>query len=283
MSLRRQWFDRWLKDIADATADAPPVRLFVMGGGSGRKTAAGRLDHGGEWISATGWPPPNSVERSFYLREAGKLSEKPPSEATPPLTYDFDPSDPVPTVGGSLTSGEPVFSGGAFDQREDGKPPVLPLSARRDVLTFETEPFQQDLAVVGPVEIRLFVSTDAPDTDFTAKLIDVHPPSDDYPAGFAMILTDGIFRCKFRHSFEAPEPVEPGRILAIRIEPFATANRFKAGHRLRLDISSSNFPKYDVNPNTGEPAGLGRTRRIARNTVYLDRDRPSRLVVRTLR
>jgi putative CocE/NonD family hydrolase len=282
LEFRRQWFDRWLKGVADEAVGEPAVRLFVMGGGSGRKTDAGRLDHGGEWISATGWPPPNSVERSFYLREAGKLSETPPAAATPPLTYDFDPSDPVPTVGGSLTSGEPVFAGGAFDQRE-GKRPVLPLSARRDVLSFETEPLQQDLAVVGPVEIRLFVSTDAPDTDFTAKLIDVHPPSDDYPAGFAMILTDGIFRCKFRHSFEAPEAVEAGRILAIRIEPFATANRFKAGHRLRLDISSSNFPKYDVNPNTGEPAGLGRTRRIARNTVYLDRDRPSRLVVRTLR
>ena len=288
LEFRRQWFDRWLKGAAGEAASAPPVRLFVMGGGSGRKTASGRLDHGGEWISVANWPPPDSVERSFYLRESGKLSETPPPAETPPLTYDFDPSDPVPTIGGSLTSGEPVFAGGAFDQREDkqfhgSRQPVLPLAARRDVLSFETEPLQRDLAIVGPVDIRLFVSTDAPDTDFTAKLIDMHPPSDDYPAGFAMILTDGIFRCKFRHSFEAPEPVEAGKVMRIRIEPFATANLFKAGHRLRLDISSSNFPKYDVNPNTGEPAGVGRTRRIACNTVYFDRDRPSRLIVRTLR
>jgi uncharacterized protein len=288
LEFRRRWFDRWLKGVADDAASEPRMRLFLMGGGSGRKNGEGRLDHGGEWISVADWPPPDSVERRFYLHGAGRLSETVPDAQTTPLTYDFDPSDPVPTIGGGLTSGEPIFSGGAFDQREADrfygcKRPGLPLAARRDVLSFESEPLKEDMAVVGPVEVDLWVSTDAPDTDFTAKLIDVYPPSEDYPAGFAMILTDGIFRCKFRRSFETPELVADGEIMRITIEPFATANLFKAGHRLRLDISSSNFPKYDVNPNTGEPAGLGRVRRIARNTIYLDRDRPSRLIIRTMR
>lgn len=288
LEFRRRWFDRWLKGKTEENPEAPPrLRLFLMGGGSGRRNPEGRLDHGGDWISLAGWPPPESVERNFYLGDAGRLSGAPPSATAQSLTYDFDPANPIPTIGGALTSGQPVFSGGAFDQREGDRfygsaKPGLPLSARRDVLSFESEPLEKDMAVVGPVEIELFVSTDAPDTDFTAKLIDVHPPSEDYPAGFAMILTDGIFRCKFRHSFEKPEPCAEGEIMRIRIEPFATANLFKAGHRIRLDISSSNFPKYDVNPNTGEPAGGGRSRRVARNTVHFDRERPSRLIVRTL-
>jgi putative CocE/NonD family hydrolase len=288
LEFRRRWFDCWLKGAANGVTEEPRVRLFLMGGGSGRKNAEGRLDHGGEWISVADWPPPGSVARSFFLREAGRLSEAPPPHAAQSLSYDFDPANPVPTIGGALTSGQPVFAGGAFDQREGNRfygsrRFGLPLAARRDVLSFESEPLREDLAVVGPVEIELWASTDAPDTDFTAKLIDIYPPSEDYPAGFAMILTDGIFRCKFRRSFETPEPVAAGEIMRLVIEPFATANLFKAGHRIRLDISSSNFPKYDVNPNTGEPAGLGRARRIARNTVHFDRDRPSRLIIRTLR
>ncbi|WP_342364358.1 CocE/NonD family hydrolase [Terrarubrum flagellatum] len=286
LEFRRLWFDRWLKGKDDAP-EAPRLRLFLMGGGSGRRNVEGRLDHGGDWISAEDWPPPESAERSFYLDAAGRLSDAPSPAASQSQTYDFDPANPVPTIGGALTSGQPVFSGGAFDQREGERfhgstKPGLPLSARRDVLSFESEPLDDDLKIVGPVEVELFVSTDARDTDFTAKLIDVHPPGDDYPAGFAMIITDGIFRCKFRNSFEKPEPCVEGEIMRIVIEPFAIANLFKAGHRIRLDISSSNFPKYDVNPNTGEPAGAGRSRRVARNTVHFDRERPSRLIVRTL-
>ena len=200
------------------------------------------------------------------------------------MTYDFDPSDPVPTIGGALTSGQPVFEGGAFDQREAPRffgcrNPGLPLSARRDVLSFESTPLDQGLAVIGPITVELFVSSDAPDTDFTAKLIDVYPPSDDYPTGFAMILTDGIFRCRYRKGWDRPEELVPDEAFRITIEPFATANFFAKGHRIRLDISSSNFPKFDVNPNTGAPEGRGRTRRIARNTVFCDAVRPSRIVL----
>jgi putative CocE/NonD family hydrolase len=183
-----------------------------------------------------------------------------------------------------LTSGEPVFEGGAYDQREDPRffgctRPGLPLAARRDVLTFETAPLDRDVAVVGPVRVELFVSTSAPDTDFTAKLVDVHPPTQDDPAGFAMNVTDGIFRCRYRTGWATPSPVVPGEVFAITIEPFATANLFKAGHRIRVDIASSNFPKFDVNPNTGGPEGLGRTLDVARNTVHMDAAHPSRIVL----
>jgi putative CocE/NonD family hydrolase len=148
-----------------------------------------------------------------------------------------------------------------------------------DVLTFETAALEEDVAVVGPIEVELWVSSDMPDTDFTAKLIDVHPPCADYPTGFAMNLTDGIFRCRYRESWERPSPIKPGEIFRVLIEPFATANLFRAGHRIRLDISSSNFPKFDVNPNTGGPEGRGRTFNIARNTVHLSAQHSSRIVL----
>lgn len=138
------------------------------------------------------------------------------------------------------------------------------------MLSFETDLLAEDTTIVGPVTVTLYVTTDGPDTDFTAKLIDMHPPSPDYPTGFALILTDGIFRCRYRKSFEQPEPCVPGEILEITIEPFATANLFKAGHRIPFDISSSNFPKNDVNPNTGAPESLGRTQRVARNAVLVN-------------
>lgn len=284
LEFRRRWFDRWLKEIDNGVDAEPRARIFLMGGATGARTSDGRVDHGGRWIAGADWPLPYTAFRDFYLHPDGRLAEEPPPASAAPLVYDFDPRDPVPTIGGALTSGQPVFEGGAFDQREAPRfygatRPGLPLSARADVLTFETATLGEDMAVVGPVVVVLHVASDAPDTDFTAKLIDVHPPSADYPTGFAMILTDGIFRCRYRKGFETPELLTPGEAFEIRIEPFATANLFRAGHRIRLDISSSNFPKFDVNPNTGAPEGTGRTTRVARNTVYCDASRPSRAIL----
>jgi putative CocE/NonD family hydrolase len=284
LEFRRRWFERWLKGIENSVDRDPPVRLFLMGGGTGSKTDAGKLDHGGRWIEATRWPLPETEFRSFYIHSNGQLRETLADAGAASLSYDFDPSDPVPTIGGALTSGQPVFEGGAFDQREAAqffgcRHPGLPLSARRDILSFETLPLEQDLAVVGPISVELWVSSDALDTDFTAKLIDVYPLSKDYPTGYAMNLTDGILRCRYRKSWERPELLTPGEIFQITIEPFATANLFKKGHRIRLDISSSNFPKFDVNPNTGEPEGRGRTRKIARNSVYCDVVHASRVIL----
>jgi putative CocE/NonD family hydrolase len=158
-------------------------------------------------------------------------------------------------------------------------PPFLPLASRPDVLVFQTAPLDVPLQVVGPLEAELFVATDGPDTDFTAKLIDVHPPSADYPKGYAMILTDGILRLRYAEDPARPRLRSPGEVVKIRITLFPTANLFLPGHRIRLDISSSNFPKFDVNPNTGEPEGMAQRRRIAVNTVFVDRDRPSRVVL----
>jgi uncharacterized protein len=149
------------------------------------------------------------------------------------------------------------------------------------VVSFETEPLSEDLTILGAVTMELWAATDAPDTDFTAR-IDVYPPSADYPTGFALNVSDGIVRCRFRSSFDRVEPVTPGEVMRLRIELFATANLFRAGHRLRLDISSSNFPKFDVNPNTGAPAATGRSKRVARNTILFDSAHASTLIAQAL-
>jgi len=283
-ALRLRWFDRWLKDVENGVESEKRLRYFVMGGGSGRKTEAGRLDHGGAWKSAEDWPLPETRWTKFYLQRDLSLGETMPAKGAAPLSYDYDPSRPVPTIGGTVTSGEPVMVGGAFDQVErpdvfGATPPYLPLASRPDILVFMTPPLERDVEVTGPITVRLWISSSCPDTDFTAKLIDCHKPNADYPAGFAMNITDGIFRVRYRRSWQKPEMLAPGEIAEIAIEPFATSNLFKAGHRIRLDISSSNFPHFDVNPNTGEAEGMARRRQIAVNSVHVDADHPSHIVL----
>ena len=283
-AFRQRWFDHWVKGVANGVDTEPAVRLFLMGGGSGRKNADERMDHGGRWIAGNDWPLPQTQYTDYYLHADGQLSSVKPAANAVPRAYDYDPVHPVPTMGGPLTSGAPVFVGGAFDQREDARffgvrHLGLPLAARHDVLVFETPPLAEDLAVIGPIVVRLHIASNCVDTDFTAKLIDVHPPNADYPRGFAMNLCDGILRCRYRSSWTKPSMMTPGKAYEITIEPFATCNLFKAGHRIRLDISSSNFPRYDINYNTGEPEGRAQTRRVATNTVFVDRKRASRIVL----
>ena len=281
---RLRWFDHWVRGVANGVDKEPAVRLFLMGGGSGRSNVDGRLDHGGRWIAGDDWPLPQTKYTNYYLHADGQLMPAKPATNAAPLAYDYDPANPVPTMGGPLTSGAPVFVGGAFNQREDARffgvrHPGLPLAARHDVLVFETAPLAEDVAVIGPIVVHLHIASNCIDTDFTAKLIDVHPPNADYPRGFAMNLCDGILRCRYRDSWEKPTLMKPGKTYEITIEPFATCNLFKAGHRIRLDISSSNFPRYDVNSNTGEPEGRAQTRRVATNTVFVDRKRASHVVL----
>ena len=280
---RLAWYDRHLKGAAPADPD-PPVRLFVMGGGSGKKTAAGRLMHGGRWRQETAWPIPDTRQTPYHLHADGSLSTANPPAGAAPLSYDFDPAHPVPTIGGAVTSGEPLMRGGGYDQRErasiyGARQPYLPLEARPDVLVFQTEPLTQDIEVTGAIEARLWVASDGPDTDFTVKLIDLYPPSEDYPEGYALNLTDGILRCRYRDSWESPTLMTPGQPYPIVVSCFPTANLFKAGHRIRLDVSSSNFPHFDVNPNTGAPEGEGLTRRVAKNSVFVDAGRPSHVIL----
>ena len=151
----------------------------------------------------------------------------------------------------------------------------MPLSSRHDVLVFQTPPLEQEVTVVGPVTVKLWASSSAVDTDFTAKLVDVHPPSQDFPHGFDMNLCDGIIRARYRDSTERQEFMTPGQVYEFTIELYPTANRFTKGHRIRVDISSSNFPRLDVNPNTGELLGRSRRTVIADNTVYHDTAHPS--------
>jgi len=284
LTLRLRWFDCWLKGRDNGVAREPAVRIFVMGGGSGRRNAEGRLDHGGRWRAEKDWPIPDARARTFFLHGDGRLAAATPAAGAEPLTYDYDPDHPVPTIGGTVTSGEPVMRGGAFDQREGprffgSREPYLPLEARPDVLVFQTEPLAADVEVTGPVIAKLHVASDRPDTDFTLKLIDLYPPSPDYPEGFAMNITDGILRARYRDSWDHPTPLTPGDVAEVTIEAFPTSNLFKKGHRIRVDISSSNFPHFDVNPNTGEPEGTGLTRQVARNSVFVDQARLSRVIL----
>ena len=280
---RLAWFERHLKGSVASEPD-PPVRLFVMGGGTGRKTPEGRLMHGGGWRTEAAWPIPDAQVTPFYLHSDRALSISNPSATAEPLNYDFDPDHPVPTMGGAVTSGEPLMRGGGYDQREGpqfygSRQPYRPLAKRPDVLVFQTPPLAEDVEVTGAIEANLWIASDGVDTDVTIKLIDVYPPSEDYPEGFALNLTDGILRCRYRDSWEHPTPMTPGESYAIKVTAFPTSNLFKKGHRIRLDVSSSNFPRFDVNPNTGAPEGTGLIRRIARNTVFVDSGRPSHVLL----
>jgi len=144
---------------------------------------------------------------------------------------------------------------------------------------FQTEPLERDTEVTGPMEVKLWVGSDAPDTDFTAKLLDVYPPSEDYPNGYALNISDSIFRMRYRASWERPVMMKEREVYAVTITLYPTCNLFARGNRIRLDISSSNFPRFDVNPNTGEPIGRNTRTQTALNTVHHSADYPSHVVL----
>ena len=262
-----------MKGLETGLAEEPPVRLFVMGGGSGRRNRDGRLDHGGRWCDASDWPLPGTQSTRFFLHPGGSLRQEPPPAGVPPGRYRHDPSDPVPAIGGHVQN--PAFpgfiQGGAFDQRGRAElwacRDTRPLRERADVLVFETEPLTEDLEVIGPITVRLWTSCSASDTDFVVKLIDVYPPSEDWPEGFATNLSEAILRTRFRNGFERAEPMTPGEVYEIALEPQPIGNLFRAGHRIRLDVQSRHFPHFDVNPRSAE------------NAVFHDALRPSHVVL----
>ena len=284
---RLRWFDRWLKGIENGAESAPPVRIFVMGGGDGRRSEKGRLRHGGKWRDEDAFPPARAALTKYHLHTGGRLAQDAPGAETSSTTFRFDPEKPVPTIGGNLSSVGGLLEAGGFDQR--CRPGTLyatgelPLSERRDVLVFRTEPLEEDVEVTGPVEVVLQVSSTAPDTDFTAKLIDEYPPNHDYPLGFDLNIGDSITRMRYRSSLERAELMEPGKVYTVRIHLYPTSNLFQKGHRIRLDISSSNFPRFDLNPNTGEPLQEHRRMVPADNTVHHDRARASHVVLPIVR
>ena len=281
-AVRLRWYDRWLKGLDNGVDKEPPVRLFIMGSGQPHKTSEGRLFVGGHWRDEREWPLARTAYTPFYIHSGGVLSQEKPA-ASKPTSYRFDPANPVPTIGGNVSSEGSLMVRGAQDQRCTPEHWLcrdsLPLAARPDVLVYQTAPLDADIEVTGRLIVKLWVSSDGPDTDFTAKLIDVYPPLEGFPAGVDLNVGDSIVRARYRASLERPQPLVPGQPVEVTIEMYPTSLVFRRGHRIRLDISSSNFPRFDINPNTGEPLARQRGRRIAVNTLYHDPARPSRIIL----
>ena len=283
--LKLAWFDHYLKGLRTEVSDWNAVTYFKMGGGDGDTNDERRLNHGGCWTSADNWPPLTTRLIPHYIHGDGTLSRRAPDgdEATE-TSYLFDPSDPVPTIGGGISAADPIMAPGAFDQRGDpsrfyGTTDRQPLNARLDVLTFQTPPLDEAVEVTGPVRVRLWASSSAVDTDFTAKLIDVYPPSPEFPEGLAINITDSIIRARYRNGYDKPEFMEPGVAYEFEFELYPTSNIFAAGHRIRVDISSSNWPRFDVNHNTGAPLGTDRTYEVAHQTIHHSRERASCIIL----
>jgi putative CocE/NonD family hydrolase len=254
--LQIQWFDRWLKKRVGVTP--PPVRVFVMGANV--------------WRDEYEWPLARTRYVPFYLGGSGanSLSGNGRLVRQPPRSdqfsrFRYDPRSPVPTLGGSVCCNHRVFPWGPMDQR--------PVEMRNDVLVYTSRPLRRDLEVTGPVKVVLYVATSAKDTDFTAKLVDVSPD------GYARNLTDGILRLRYRNSLEKPEPVTPGTVYRIVIDAGLTSNVFKAGHSLRLEVSSSNFPRFDRNMNTGRSQANETQFEAAEQTVYGGKQAPSHVLL----
>jgi uncharacterized protein len=281
-AFQRRWFDHFLKGIDNGVDREPPVRIYVMGVGDAHRTPEGRLFVGGHWREEREWPLARTAYTHYFLHAGGTLSPGKPAQESP-TSYLFDPRNPVPTLGGNVSSQGKLMFQGAADQRgrldfwltHDTKP----LSERSDVRVFQTPALEHDIEVTGPLVARLWASSSARDTDFTVKLVDVYPPSPDYPAGIDLNIADGIVRARYRNNLDHEELIEPGKPYAFTIEMYPTSLVFRRGHRIRLDVSSSNFPRFDVNPNTGEPMNDNRRWQTAENTIYTDADHPSDLVL----
>lgn len=258
-SLQIEWFDQWLKAKDSPLLSQPPVRFFVMGAD--------------RWREEREWPPEDAHPRSYYLESGGnantlsgdgalteRLGHKAPAD-----TFSFDPNRPVPTRGGAVCCNPKIFPWGPFDQRG--------IEERKDVLVYTSKPLKQPLEIAGPVQAVLWVSTSAKDTDFTAKLVDV------FPDGTARNLTDGILRLRYRDSLEKPALATPGDVYRISIDAGVTSNVFLKDHRIRLEVSSSNFPRFDRNPNTGGLVATATRLAKANQIVFHDAAHPSCLVM----
>jgi len=254
-----RWYDWLLKGEANGVEKEKPVRIFVMGKN--------------EWRDEDDWPLARAKSTRYNLHSAGSangssgngtLSTIAPAEEKADQ-YVYDPSDAVPTIGGPLCCQALPTGNGPQDQR--------PAEERKDVLVYTTAAFAKDTEVTGPVSLDLYVSTSAVDTDFTGKLVDV------WPDGFAQNLTEGILRMRYRNSQEKPELANPGETYHVTVDLWATSNVFLAGHKLRLEVSSSNFPRFDRNMNTGEEQARASRMVKATNVIYHDKAHPSALIV----
>jgi putative CocE/NonD family hydrolase len=237
---------------------------------------------GGHWREEQEWPLARTVYTPYFLHAKGVLSAEKPTEDAP-ITYQFDPKNPMPTIGGNVSSQGTLMFQGAADQRCRADfwlcSDTRPLSARNDVVVFQTAPLDADVEVTGRLVVKLWASSDALDTDFTAKLVDEYPPNGDFPNGVDLNIADSIVRARYRGGPGKAELMKPGEAYEFTIEMYPTSLVFKKGHRIRLDISSSNFPRFDVNPNTGEALNDNRRTQVAHNTIYLDAKHPSQIIL----
>jgi uncharacterized protein len=307
-SLRLRWFDRWLRDMPNGVEDDPPIQLFVMGGGNGHRTKLGKLFHGGKWRAETSWPLARASEHVLFMRADGRLSTDPPRTGESSRSFTYEPNHPVPTISGNVVGffelvpvAETVEDGytadvpwrvrmrsivkmGPTHQRETpeiigARPPYPRLAHRADVLVFQTSPLTEPIEVTGHVIVNLWISSSAVDTDFTAKLLDVYPPNRDYPEGYHMNIVDSILRVRYRDSWYEESLMTSGKVYRVTITLPPTSNLFNVGHRIRIDVSSSNFPRFDLNPNTGEPSGRHTHMISALNTVHLAPEYPSHMIL----
>ncbi|HUS24004.1 MAG TPA: CocE/NonD family hydrolase [Candidatus Binatia bacterium] len=249
-SLQLRWFDRWLKDRRNGVDEEAPVRIFVQGIN--------------RWRDEASWPLARAKPTQLYLRSDRGLSWEPPALAEAPDTYSYDPADPCPTCGGSLLM-PAVYRRGPVDQ--------APILSRADVLAYTSPPLEREFEVTGPVTIVLFAASSAPDTDWVVKLCDVHPN------GRTFNVTDGVLRASYRESLSARRALDPDTVVRYAITLQPTSMVFRAGHRLRVLVTSSDFPRYDRNPNTGELGIDATTLVTARQRVFHDGDRASHLVL----
>jgi len=254
--LAEDWLDYWLLGDSNQVLDEPAVQYYLMGDPE-------KADEAGcEWISAAVWPPESVVETAYFLSDSGRLSQE-VQLTDDSLAFTFDPNDPVPTLGGNNL----MISAGPYDQ--------IPIGQRGDVLEFSTPVLDNPVRVEGVVRGELFVSSDRRDTDFTLKLIDV------YPDGREMLVTDGIARARYRMGDREEEVtlLTPGEVAAVSVRLPPTAIVFNSGHRLKVCVSSSNYPRYEVNPNTDDPPCEPTDTLVAINTVYLGYSLPSAVIV----
>jgi len=271
------WFDYWLKGKATEVMKQPAVRYYLMGAVNDPKAP------GNKWITAEDFPP-KSIPVTYYAHSDHSLGMSPPTGEGDSLHYVYDPRDPVPTVG-RIHARLPVK--GPYDQRE--------VEERPDVLLFSTSPLIEPLEIVGQIRVKLWASSDRKDTDFTAKLTDV------YPDGRSMLVSDSIVKGRYRNTYRREEFLSPGQVYEFDIDLGYIAIALAPGHRLRLAISSSNFDRFDINPNTGEPYGSHAITRellakrlrgyeargepqftatlLARNTIFMDRQRPTQVIL----
>ncbi len=253
-----RWWDYWLKDIDNGIMDEPPVSYYMMAAArKGASSANNRV------IKTDTWPPAHQLTK-FYLQPGGSISTSVPTADSASLSYQFDPANPVPTVGGQNLGADV----GPRDQREIGE--------RQDYLRFRTPELQEDVIVAGHIDMELYVSTDVLDTDFVVKLVDI------YPDGYEALILDYPIRARFRNG-QNPEDVKlmtPGAIEKLTINMWSTAQTFEKGHRIGVQISSSNYPRFAVNPNNGAALDdLNTPAKVANNTVYFDAQRPSAIIL----